>query len=55
MSGESNVVFWLQRRGVEPRPELVKAIFEAAKKSDRLLTEAEIQALIGRASERTAV
>jgi len=45
MSGESNVVFWLQRRGIEPRPELVKAIFEAAKKSDRLLTEAEIQTL----------
>ena len=45
MSGESNVVFWLQRRGIEPRPEIVKAIFEAAKKSDRLLTEEEIQSL----------
>jgi isopropylmalate/homocitrate/citramalate synthase len=52
MSGESNVVFWLQRRGIEPRPELVKAVFEAAKKSDRLLTEKEIQALV---RERTTV
>ena len=52
MSGESNVVFWLQRRGIEPKPELVKAVFEAAKKSDRLLTEKEIQALV---TERTTV
>jgi 2-isopropylmalate synthase len=52
MSGESNVVFWLERRGIEARPELVKAVFEAAKKSDRLLTEKEIQALV---RERTTV
>jgi len=52
MSGESNVVFWLQRHGIEPRPEIVKAIFEAAKKSDRLLTEAEMQSL---ARQRAAV
>jgi len=55
MCGESNVVFWLQRRGIEPRPEIVKAVFEAAKTSDRLLTEDEIRAVIRRAGVRTAV
>jgi len=55
MCGESNVVFWLQRRGIEPRPEIVKAVFEAAKTSDRLLTEDEIRAVIRRAGARTAV
>ena len=55
MCGESNVVFWLQHRGIEPRPEIVKAVFEAAKTSDRLLTEDEIRAVIRRAGARTAV
>jgi isopropylmalate/homocitrate/citramalate synthase len=47
MSGESNVVFWLEQRGIEPRPELVKTIFDTAKRSDGLLTEAEILAVVG--------
>ncbi len=42
MSGESNVVYWLSERGVDATPELVAAIFDAAKKSDRLLTDEEI-------------
>ncbi|HWM94522.1 MAG TPA: LeuA family protein [Thermoanaerobaculia bacterium] len=42
MSGESNVLFWLQERGIESRPELVKAIFQRAKDSIRVLEEAEI-------------
>ena len=45
MSGESNVVFWLRERGVEPAPELVKAVFRRAKDADRVLEEAEILAL----------
>ncbi|HSL84656.1 MAG TPA: LeuA family protein [Thermoanaerobaculia bacterium] len=45
MSGESNVVFWLRARGVEPAPELVKAVFRRAKDADRVLEEAEILAL----------
>ena len=50
MSGESNVVYWLEQRGIEPRPELVKTIFDAAKRRDGLLTEAEILAVVGTAA-----
>ena len=42
MSGESNVVYWLTERGLDATPELVSAIFSAAKKSDRVLTDDEI-------------
>lgn len=42
MSGESNVVYWLRERGIETNPELVKAIFQKAKESVRVLEEAEI-------------
>ena len=42
MSGESNVVYWLSERGLESTPELVAAIFQAAKKSDRVLDDEEI-------------
>jgi isopropylmalate/homocitrate/citramalate synthase len=42
MSGESNVHYWLKERGIEGTPELVAAIFGAAKKSDRVLTDEEI-------------
>jgi 2-isopropylmalate synthase len=54
MSGESNVVFWLEQRGIEPRRELVSAIFARAKQADRLLTEAEIHDVIARSVARTA-
>jgi isopropylmalate/homocitrate/citramalate synthase len=43
MSGESNVVYWLKRRGIEPEPGLVKHIFALAKRTDHLLDEEEIQ------------
>ncbi len=42
MSGESNVVYWLQRRGIVPEPNLVKHIFSRAKATDHLLSEPEI-------------
>jgi 2-isopropylmalate synthase len=45
MSGESNVVFWLERRGIAPERELVEAIFRAAKESSRVLEEEEVLAL----------
>lgn len=48
MSGRSNVVFWLERHGFEPVDAVVDAIFAEAKKSSRLLTEAEVRALAGR-------
>ncbi|HEY3571421.1 MAG TPA: LeuA family protein [Thermoanaerobaculia bacterium] len=45
MSGESNVVYWLQERGIEPSPELVKEIFLKAKSSLAVLQESEILAI----------
>jgi 2-isopropylmalate synthase len=42
MSGKSNVVFWLERHGIEASDELVDRIFHRAKTSDRILTELEI-------------
>jgi len=46
MSGRSNVVFWLERRGVAATDELVDRIFSAAKASNRTLTHEQIQRLI---------
>lgn len=42
MSGESNVVCWLEDHDIEPDAELVKAIFARAKASDRVVPEAEL-------------
>jgi len=45
MSGESNVIFWLKERGIEPQGELVGKIFAHAKASPRILAEDEILAI----------
>ena len=42
MSGKSNVIFWLEHRGLEASEELVERIYKRAKSSDHTLTEAEI-------------
>jgi len=47
MSGRSNVVFWLEERGIEASEERITRIFEAAKRSDRLLEDGEIRELAG--------
>ncbi|MBW8879276.1 MAG: 2-isopropylmalate synthase [Acidobacteria bacterium] len=47
MSGESNVVYWLRERGIEPGSELVKAIFQKAKTSPGTLEEVEILEICG--------
>ncbi len=46
MSGLSNVQCWLENHGIEPRPELVEAIFRRAKESDQILAEEEILAVV---------
>ncbi|MFB3924347.1 MAG: LeuA family protein [Terriglobia bacterium] len=46
MSGKWNVIFWLERRGIEPTDELVERIFSRAKQSDRLLNDDELMALV---------
>jgi 2-isopropylmalate synthase len=45
-SGESNVVYWLRKRGYEPTAELVAAVFGAAKKGNHVLTDDEIHTII---------
>jgi 2-isopropylmalate synthase len=45
MSGKSNVIYWLEKRGIQPTEELVDRIFARAKQADRLLTEAELREL----------
>ena len=45
MSGKSNVLYWLERRGVPANDALVNRIFNAAKRSARVLTDDEVQAL----------
>ena len=46
MSGESNVVYWLEERGMTATPELVQQIFRRAKESTRVLAEDEILAIV---------
>ena len=41
-SGESNVVYWLRKRGYEPTAELVSRVLAAAKRGNRVLTDEEI-------------
>lgn len=56
MSGKSNVIYWLEKRGIPATEEVVERIFAAAKQATRLLTEEEILILCGegtRASVRS--
>ncbi|MGO8983807.1 MAG: LeuA family protein [Terriglobales bacterium] len=42
MSGKSNVLFWLEHRGLPSNDEVVERIYRCAKSSDHTLSEAEI-------------
>jgi 2-isopropylmalate synthase len=53
MSGKSNVLYWLEKRGIPASDELVERIYSAAKKSDRVLTDEEILALVGPVGARS--
>jgi 2-isopropylmalate synthase len=46
MSGRSNVVYWLERRGLEATDELVDRIFTKAKSSSGVLTEEETLSIV---------
>jgi isopropylmalate/homocitrate/citramalate synthase len=46
MSGKSNVIFWLEKRGIQATEDRVNAIYNRAKQSDRLLTAEEVLAAI---------
>ncbi|HLL23941.1 MAG TPA: LeuA family protein [Kofleriaceae bacterium] len=45
-SGESNVIYWLKKRGYEPTKELVAAVLGAAKRGNRVLSSDEILAVV---------
>ncbi len=45
LSGRSNVVYWLEKRGIPASDELVDRIFAAAKQASRILTEDELRTL----------
>jgi 2-isopropylmalate synthase len=46
MSGRSNVIFWLEKRGLPATEEIVDRIFAAAKASNRTLTHDQVQKII---------
>lgn len=46
MSGKSNVIFWLERNGIEPTAERLERIFNHAKQSNSVLTDEEVMRLI---------
>jgi len=46
MSGKSNVIYWLEKRGLEPDEERVNRIYECAKRSSSVLVEEEIRRLL---------
>jgi 2-isopropylmalate synthase len=51
LSGRSNVVFWLESRGLPVSDEVVDRIFAAAKASNRTLTHDQILKLAGNARD----
>ncbi len=46
MSGKSNAIFWLEKRGIEATDEIVDRIVTEAKRSDCVLSEETIRALL---------
>jgi len=46
MSGKSNVIYWLESRGIEASEDRVARIYEHAKKSSAVLEEEEVMQLI---------
>ncbi len=48
MGGRSNVVHWLQYRGLDAPDDLVDAIFGEAKATNRVLSDAEVTAIVER-------
>lgn len=46
MSGKSNVIYWLEKRGIEPSDERVNRIYEHAKQASCVLAEEDIRQLV---------
>jgi len=52
MSGKSNVLYWLERRGIPASDDVVESIYRRAKASDHTLSEAEILECVDRVAPR---
>jgi len=52
MSGKSNVLWWLERRGIPVTDGIVDRIFQRAKQSDHTLSEAEILECVPTAAQK---
>jgi 2-isopropylmalate synthase len=46
MSGKSNVIYWLETRGIEASEDRITRIYEHAKNSSSVLTEEEVEKLV---------
>src|SRR5262249_35755745 len=46
MSGKSNVIYWLEKRGLEPNESRVNRIYERAKAASGVLEESEIMSFL---------
>jgi isopropylmalate/homocitrate/citramalate synthase len=46
MSGRSNVIFWLESRGLPASDEIVDRVFAAAKASNRTLSREQVQSIV---------
>jgi 2-isopropylmalate synthase len=55
MSGKSNVIFWLERKGLRPDDETVERIFQKAKQSNRTLLDHEIMECLPKESRPATV
>jgi 2-isopropylmalate synthase len=55
MSGRSNVIFWLEKRGLPATDAIVDRVFSAAKASNRTLTHEQVQRLIDEALSHTTL
>ena len=46
MAGDSNIIYWLEKRGIEAKAELVSAIRAKAKSTSRVLDTSEVMAVV---------
>ena len=46
MSGKSNVIYWLEKRGLEASDERVERILARAKQSSSVMSEDEVMQLV---------
>jgi hypothetical protein len=46
MSGKSNVIYWLEKRGIEAREDRVGRIYDRAKQAFGVLADDEIMRLV---------